>query len=146
LGFDQDVLDDLYAKYDDPDDELENFSKDDFRTEYERTKGFLLVMERRDKTVTTWAKGFGTFYTLWAVIALHTAAETNLAEVANRYAAFMQQVDELAQQKDIDAFLKDDSVERYRLAYRYFDNARGASTDLTQRQARVDALRQAILL
>jgi hypothetical protein len=52
LGFDQDVLDNLYAKYDDLDDELEDFSKDDFRDQYAGTKAVLLAMERKRDRVT----------------------------------------------------------------------------------------------
>jgi hypothetical protein len=144
LGFDQDVLDDLYAKYDDPD-ELEDFSPDDFRDRYERSKGTLLAMERQGNVVTRWAKGVGAFYSLWAVIALHASGDIDAAAVAARYGAFMERVDELAQQRDLESFLREDRSEGYRLAFRYLENARGASTDLTQRQARVDALREAIL-
>ena len=147
LGFDQDVLDDLYAKYDDPDDELEDFSLDEFRERYERTKATLLAMERQERVVAAWAKGVGAFYTLWTVVALHTDGNADPAALAARYAAFMQQVDELARQVDREAFLLREDVVRtdYGLALRYLDNARGASTDLAQRQARVNALRKAIL-
>jgi hypothetical protein len=147
LGFDQDVLDDLYAKYDDPDEELEDFSMDEFRERYERTKATLLAMERQERVVTAWAKGVGAFYSLWTVIALHADGEIDAASLAGRYAGFMRQVDELAGQVDLEAFFLREGVTPtgYRLALRYLDNARGASTDLAQRQARVDALREAIL-
>jgi hypothetical protein len=143
LGFDQDVLDDLYAKYDDPDDELENFSKDDFRDQYARTKAILLETEKHDKTVTTWAKGFGAFYTLWSFVVLHQT-DIELNSLSDRYVQFMREVDELASQKDLQSFLRTDTQGRFRLALRYFENSRGASTDLAQRQARVDALEEAI--
>ena len=57
----------------------------------------------------------------------------------------MEQVDELARQQDLESFLREDRSEGYRLAFRYLENARGASTDLAQRQARVDALTEAVL-
>jgi hypothetical protein len=144
LGFDQDALDGLYAKYDDLT-EVDDFPLDDFRDRFERTKAVLLVMERHNTAVTRWARGFGAFYTLWALIALHCNSKTGAGSVAERYAAFMQQVDELSQQTDLESFLRQDEVGRYRLALRYVNNARGASTDLAQRQARLDALREAVL-
>jgi hypothetical protein len=144
LGFDQDVLDNLYAKYDDLDDELEDFSKDDFRDQYAGTKAVLLAMERKDQAVTTWAKGFGAFYTLWSLVVLH-GDDIDPASLSVRYGHFMSEVDELASQKDLQSFLRKDAEGRFRLALRYFENSRGASTDLAQRQARVDALKEAIL-
>jgi hypothetical protein len=144
LGFDQDMLDELYAKYDETS-EIASFSEDDFRSQFERTKTILLAMEKQGKVVTQWAKGFGAFYTLWAVITLHSEDGIDPVPLAVRYAAFMKQVEELSSQKNLEAFLRQDTSQQYRLAFQYFDNARGASTDLAQRQARVDALREAIL-
>ena len=70
IGFDQNVLDQLYGKYDDLT-ELTDFSLDDFSIKYEFVKATILAMERHNGSITKWAKGFGAFYGLWALVALH---------------------------------------------------------------------------
>src|ERR1700722_5275740 len=95
-----------------------------------RRPPILLAMERHNKAVTSWAKGFGAFYTLWALIALRYNSKSGAPSLAERYVTFMQQVDELSQQTDLESFLRQDEAARYRLALRYVNNARGAGTDL----------------
>jgi hypothetical protein len=70
LGFDQNALDDFYARYDDPQENLVDFSEDDFVAKLEEVKAYLLEMERKNKAITHFAKAFGSFYTLWSVVAL----------------------------------------------------------------------------
>lgn len=144
LGFDQDALNEMYAKYDDIAETVPELSEDAFVDRLEHVKTLLEQMEEANHAITQHAKGFGNFYTLWALVAL-TEGLPAPGDLATRYAAFMERVAELAAQDDLQAFLQQHPGQDYALAFNYHDNARGASTDLSQRAARLDALRAAVL-
>jgi hypothetical protein len=143
-GFDQDVLDELYAKYEEPEETAPELNEEAFQQRFAATKTYLLDMEKQDQAVSRYAKGFGNFYTLWSIVALagDLAAPT---EFAQRYIAFMQKVDELAAQPDLDAFLRDKEAGAYALPLTYLTHSRGASTDLGPRMERFTALKNATL-
>lgn len=143
LGFDQDSLDELYAKYDDPAETMPEFDEDTVLARFDALRSILTEIERTNEAVTQFAKGFGNFYTLWALLAtLEKLPEVK--DIATRYAVFMRQVGELSQQGDMQAFLQNHPSPEYARALKYLNNARGASTDLAQRTARLEALREAI--
>lgn len=140
LGFGQEELDALYAEYEDTQ-EVADFSEVDFDEKFSKSKETLLALEAIDNTVTKWARGFGHLYTLWCVVALSDSLP-EISAVAGRYASFMAKVDELADHP------ADQSLPvgpEYPLAAKYRENARGASTEETQRIARFDALRSALI-
>lgn len=143
LGFDQDALDELYAKYEDLAETVPEFDEDQFVEQLDQVKATLRQMEEFNSAVTEHAKGFGHFYTLWALVAL-TNGLPEPGILADRYAAFMQRVAELAAQDDVQVFLQGHPGPDYARAFSYLDNSRGASTDLTQRVARLEALRAAV--
>jgi hypothetical protein len=143
LGFDQDVLDELYAKYDEPLETAPELNQETFVQHFSKTKKYLLQMDEQGEAVSRYAKGFGNFYTLWAFVAL----TENLPPphvLAQRYIAFMEKVEKLAEQKDIDAFLHDASPGQYALPLAYLTHSRGPSTDLGPRKERLEALRTAL--
>ncbi|MFB9981026.1 DUF262 domain-containing protein [Mesorhizobium kowhaii] len=137
-GFDQDALDEAYADYDDISDveELPDFSEDEFFASFRRAKKLIGQMNDHEKTVSTWAKGFGPFYTLWCSIALSEGDRDGLV-LAERYASFMAKVEELA---DHPPGTPLPQGEIYGRAAEYRENARGASTEPAQRQKRFEAL------
>ena len=57
----------------------------------------------------------------------------------------MEKVDTLAQQQDLEGFLREQPAGAYTLPLAYLNNARGASTDLTQRKERLAALKSSII-
>lgn len=144
LGFDQDDLDELYAKYDEPAETVVNFSEQAFSQEFERTKTFLRRLEAEGKVVSTYAKTFAHFYTLWAVVALNSSKLRPANESARLYKAFMEKVETLSAQKDLEVF-KENQGETYQSAYTYYNYARGASTDLMPRDERYKMLCQEML-
>jgi len=143
LGFDQDVLNELYAKYEDPAETVPEMNEDELLERVDAVKARLLEMEQVNHAVTQHSKGFGNFYTLWSLIAL-TPNLPAVADLAARYAEFMKRVDTLAAQDDLQAFLQADNTNGYARALTYLNNSRGASTDLAQRVGRLDALCTAI--
>ena len=143
-GFDQDAIDDFYARHEEPMEDEMGLDEDDFRTKIANTKKLLSAMQNANACVTTFAKTYGAFYTLWSVISLH-ADQLPVAEViAPRYHTFMQKIEELAKQTDLDVFLQSQKAGAYTLAHRYFSNATGASTEEAQRAARHGALLMAL--
>jgi len=144
LGFDQDSLDEKYGEYEDPSDDKPSFSEEAVREEIEKVKRQLSKLESLDKCVTLHARTFNSFYTLWCLLCLDCQSWPKSSLLSKRYAAFMTKVEKLETQEDLEAFLATDGKGRYTQALAYLQNSRGASTDLTQRQARLDALRKGL--
>ena len=146
-GFDQDYLDEAYANYDEPVETVFDFNEEVAIASFERTKKFLLEMEKTNGIVSTYAKSVNHFYTLWAVVAINPGTANDPTGTAARYEAFMRSVEDLAAagvQAVISALgqpLPDGTGGNII----YYENSRGANTDLTQRQGRYNALAQAIL-
>lgn len=147
-GFDQDAIDEKYRDYDDPDDPVDGFDPDVELSDFNEVKDYLLQLEAVEKTVTTYAKTLGNFYTLWSVIALADSVPVP-ADFAPRYRAFMEGVAALGadpyDQAVVDAFAAELATPDVQLLRTYRENSRGASTDLGPRQARHEALRQAVI-
>jgi len=144
VGFDQDALDELYAKYEVPSETAPEMNEEVFQQRFREAKTYLLDMEHEGQTVTQYAKGFGHFFTLWSLVAL-TENLPPPADLARKYAAFMEKVEALAQQQDLEAFLREQPAGAYTLPLAYLNNARGASTDLSQRKERFAALKSSIV-
>jgi hypothetical protein len=144
VGFDQDQLNELYAKYENPEESAPEMNEEAFRQRFVATKSHLLEMERIGQSVTQHAKGFGHFYTLWALVAL-TKDLPAPAETASKYAAFMEKVETLAAQQDLEAFIRGQAAGEYAQALTYLNNSRGASTDIGPRKERLSTLTAAVL-
>lgn len=93
MGFDQDALDELYAKYEEPSETAPELSQEEFQKSFAVTRSYLVQMNEEKRIVTDYSKGFGNFYTLWALIALAGTGELPApATLAQRYKVFMQKV------------------------------------------------------
>jgi hypothetical protein len=146
MGFDQDSLDDLYAKYEEPLETEPELSQDEFQESFATTRSYIVQMNEQEEIISEYSKGFGHFYTLWSLIALAKPGELPLpAALAQKYKGFMQQVIKLSEQEDLDDFLRRDETGEYTLSFTYLTNARGASTDLGPRTERLRALKAALL-
>ena len=144
-GFDQDAIDDFYAGHEECADDDSGLDEDEFRSLVASTKALLFEMQRANACVTTFAKTYGAFYTLWSVIGLHAGQLAPAPdELAARYSTFMEKVEELGAQAELEVFLRTQEAGAYTLAHRYFSNATGASTEEAQRAARHDALLTAL--
>lgn len=143
LGFDQDGLDELYAKYEEPAETAPEVNLDEFSQRFNATKSTLLELEKRGTAVSGHAKGLGHFYSLWTLVALAPNIPST-PTLAKRYAAFMKQVEKLAEQTDLDEFLRRQPPGKFTHALAYLTNSRGASTDLRPRTERLAALKAAV--
>ena len=148
LGFDQDGLDELYAKYDDcsPEtDEPEELggygSVEEFAGEVERIKTFLLEMETATSAVSGHARTNVNFYALWSVVALGLDTSSP-SQVGAAYSEFMQSVEAQKLMETEPKEIGDDDSDKLRRksAAMYYRNMIGASTEGPQRIARCEQL------
>jgi hypothetical protein len=144
-GFDQDYIDEVYAEYDDPQQAMSDFSEDEFVETLEFTKKYIMEMERQNGVVTKYAKGFGSFYSLWGFVALNKDKLPPEKEIAEKYNKFMSMVETVSKEEEPETFLKEHKEVGYKDAFRYFRNSVQASTDQPQRENRNEIL-EAILL
>ncbi|MEW6585305.1 MAG: hypothetical protein AB1442_06795, partial [Nitrospirota bacterium] len=143
-GYDQNILDDLYAEYDSPRETLDNFSEREFNENLEIVKNYILQMERHNQAVTRYAKGFGNFYSLWSFVVLNRD-HLNSPEVAtDRYAEFMDKVTALAKVKDVKLFREFEDGQ-YSNAYIYLKNSVQANSSKTRRAIRNTILEKVLL-
>ena len=140
-GFDQDSLDETYADFEDLM-EQPNFIEDDFRTEFEATKQYVTKLSAQSSELVEFFKNQSHFYTLWGYLTVEKARRLTPAEFVPCYLRFLSAVAAIHRQprgeNDLSPPL-DSGTEQRAISF-YALNARGASTDLTPRQARHDAL------
>ncbi len=137
-------MDTLYADYDEPEEDKPNFSESDFAGKLDTAKSYLLEMERDSGAVTRFASTVANFYTLWAVVVLEHKVLPRAPKAAKKYQAFMEKVELVGQQGDLETFLKSPQASELQGQLHYWNNVRGANTDLKQREARSAALLKAM--
>lgn len=136
-GFDQDALDNIYAEFDEIE-ENELFVEDDFTAQIAKCKESIAAMIDAQIGVSDFLKAQGHFYSLWGILNLERACLPAPTTIAQRYIDFMQVVtDRLANPTEAEG-PGDDPYKQ--AAADYAANIRGASTDLTPRQNRHRAL------
>ncbi|MFY8092572.1 MAG: DUF262 domain-containing protein [Niveispirillum sp.] len=147
LGFGQDELDELYAKWDDPSD-IADFNESVFVDKFEESKKYLMQMDRHNKCIAHWARGVGNFYSIWCLVTLTPELpEANI--LAERYFKFMEMVSTLTQGDGEQELFNGSDLQNsnyYSLSSAYSNNTRGASTEYAQRFARLESLKGALIL
>lgn len=138
-GFDQDELDEYYAKYDSPNEADPSFVEDEFSEKFENVKRWILAVEAQNKVVSTLAKTYTNFYSLWG-FALSNEPLPDPVDFAPRYQRFMETVAAILKAENPEQFLAGGNPQLYRHQFNYAQNARGANTELPQRIARHQAL------
>jgi hypothetical protein len=138
-GFSQEELDEYYADYDSPMDTDPSFVEEDFIEKFESVKAFILEMEQHGNVVSQLARTATNFYSLWCFVAL---ANNNKPanEVAPLYKEFMESVGSIIKSDELDTMSGDTGSSDLHYQSSYAMNARGASTEFPQRQARQTAL------
>jgi hypothetical protein len=137
-GFDQDHLDDSYAKYDDPDEEDVELDTDDVAARLETAKAYLMEMNNENQCVRAAGAQVGAFYTLWSLIILHGDKLPPAKDLAPKYAAFVARA--AALRKEGATAVGNPLSELDILAEKYGRALQGAHTDLGPRTMRLDAL------
>lgn len=142
IGFSQDHITEVYAKYDNLSDvEDDDFDEDIYLSEKERIRNYLDGMESSGAVITKWATTANNFYTLWSLVALEGSQLPDSSELAEKYDGFMEKVNSTTEEMTP----TNESSREDKLVFAYYANSRGASTDLKQRTERFNALKEWIL-
>lgn len=137
-GFDQDALDDIYAAYEDLADQP-TFVEDDFRRAFDGTKEYIQSLLVADKGLLSYLKVQSHFFSLWAYLILEADRRPEPTAFAPMYKAFLAEVTTELESKGPTPENPEEAIRRAHVVA-YASNTRGASTDLTPRKARHDAL------
>ena len=140
VGFDQDMLDDIYAEYDDVSD-IGDFLEDEFIENVETTKGAISQILAHDEYVLGYIKTQGDFFSLWAHLYLENHRGLDVSAFCESYRKFMGSVRSLLNTTDVSVEEEEAMDSNVR---EYARHSRGASTDLTPRLARHVALTKAL--
>lgn len=145
FGFDQQQLDEAYAKYDDPDEEDAGLDTDDFSLKLADAKQFLQDMNQVNTCVRATGATVGAFYTLWSLIVLYKDVIPPAAALATSYVEFTQMAAQLRGQQNTAGVQPALGREAWpALAFTYTTALQGAHTDLSPRTTRLDAILQAL--
>lgn len=140
-GFDQDVIDGIYANYDNPSD-LSDFSEDDILEEFEATKTYILKMLNESQDIGKYIKSLSHMYSLWAVVTVNLSSLPEADIMAAKYLVFMNAVNDIANIESVEDLIIDKISKD---VYDYHTGSQGAITDNNQRVMRYKALRNALL-
>ena len=143
VGFDQNMLDDLYAELDDIS-ELGDFDEGGFCARIDEYKSGIASILESEPTLTRYLRTQSHFYSLWAYFHLHDATSWG-TELASAYVCFLDRVQDVLTRAnslaDIEA-MKEQGVDTP--VFDYAMHTRGASTDEAPRSARHQALISAL--
>ena len=138
FGFDQDMLDDLYAEYDDIS-ELATFVEDDFVEEVDRVKSIISRILDDAPELKSALRAQSNFYTLWSYLHFERSSLSGIPEVVEHYPNFMASVQKALEDQDSVDNADADAPQR-KAIIDYAINTYGASTDLGPRLKRHEAL------
>lgn len=137
VGFSQDYLDEMYAKYDLLEEVENTIDVEEYQAKKERLKTLLSDMDSFNQCISNYCKTANNLYTLWGLLSLKEDSIPVANVIAERYASFMQGV-----QFFIDAQTTEETVPEAGQAehFKYYINSKGAATEAPQRIARLHAL------
>ena len=130
-GFDQDWLDELYANYEEPEDDP-LFAESDFREAVKETKAVIGRLIKLQQGLKTHLKTLAHFYSLWSFVTLQTDEDFDTEQFAPAYLEFMEKVSVAIKATGVE----EDQGETEPTVRIYATNSRGASTDQSPREAR----------
>lgn len=134
IGFDQGEIEKTYAYYDDIEELIDSgiFSIEEFTNRINNLKNFILEANSHNDNILKHIGGSNNnFYTMWSYIVLTLPEDAQT--FADSYVKFMNNVAKV--KENLDGGLDIDTE-----ALKYFNNSKGASTDLNQRTERLNAL------
>ena len=138
-GFSQDSIDEYYAEYDCPKEDVPNFDTEQFKELFITTRDYLVFMETENHCITSFAKNYMHFYSIWNFVSKHMD-KFKSADLAKEYAEFMEKYTAIGRDQIVQW---DDSSDNSHM--KYAANSVGANTELPQREARLEALESVLL-
>lgn len=140
LGFDHDALNEIYVRYEFPEDLEPPFETDLFNSDFSTIRSYIEDLEEYKGCVTEYATNLAHFYSLWSNIAIRNVLPP-VAKFSEAYSDFMKLVSLVGTDEDgKDQLPGNISDVRRGNVTQYAANAKGASTDLAPRLARQLAL------
>lgn len=139
VGFNQDYIDKMYAKYDELEEDMLIYSSlDEYSEKKKIIKSNIINMNNYNSCIDLYCKTGVNQYTLWSFFAFNDSKEISV--VADLYSSFMKAVESFVEAKTPeDHEIKvDNKIELE--AFKYYKHSKGATTELPQRIARYDAL------
>lgn len=139
VGFSQDYLDEMYAKYDYPEDTIDNFDLDNYILNKNKVKEIIAEMNKINGCIDRYGKTANNLHSIWSLISLNLSKIKDPNTLANSYNDFMEKVQDLvdSQAPENSEEGEEASKEKHLI---YYLNSKGASTDLPQRKARLLSL------
>lgn len=138
IGFNQDYLDEMYAKYDSPDETVENFDLDNYILVKSRIQDIISEMNQINNCIDLHGRTANNIYSLWALIALNLDKFQDIKQFAVDYKTFMDSVKEIIDSESSDELIEQTDLNKDQ--FLYYINSKGAATDLPQRRARLESL------
>ncbi|MBT2623517.1 DUF262 domain-containing protein [Chryseobacterium sp. ISL-6] len=139
VGFSQDYLDEMYAKYDSIEETFEKSDIDAYMINKAKIKSIILEMNTVNDCIDIYGKTAYNLYSLWALIVLNIEKITDVTKFANAYKEFMDGVQVMINTQVNEEVSS--KTENYNTNhYTYYINSKGATTDLPQRKARLVSL------
>lgn len=134
-GFNQDRLDEFFASYEDPSDQVPEFDTDTFEERFVETASFVTEVQRANKELGLYLPTIVHLYPFWAYIELNDLAwrDIDVAVFARTYSKFMHEVDLVRGSTDASQNVSPHAIQ-------YAAGSSGATTDLRKRRERFDAL------
>lgn len=149
VGFNQDVIDETYAAFDDASDVDLNFDVDNYEKRLESTKRRLKSIDAHGNRIKRYANTASNMYTIWSCLALATVKLPPFDILSSRYGKFMSRVNKLSEIMKSNRAADGPSSEIPKGfqpgVITYYQNNQSATTELPQRRARQEALNTALL-
>jgi hypothetical protein len=139
-GFDQEMLDAAYGRYDDLEEADTEINPDEVKEMLIAARDYLIAAQDCNGCIKDNITTFGAFYTVWALVALHRADLPDAGTFSVSLKGFIEKVKALDASSDKAALLTGEDGESFKLPMDFLESYRGASTDLTPRQKRLEAL------
>jgi hypothetical protein len=137
VGFNQDYLDEMYAKYDVPEDTIENFDQDSYLLKKNKVKDIIKEMNHINQCIDRYSKTANNLYSLWALIALNESQINDVNIFAQKYSEFMEGVQLLVDAQTPEEAVPTQGIEQQ---FIYYKNSKGAATEFPQRDHRLNSL------
>jgi hypothetical protein len=135
-GFDQNEITEYYADYDDLTDLDVSFDEEHLKKQFEVAKKYLLELEREASMITKYARDFTNLYSLWGVVSLHNDRRPSVKEFADKYSAFMEEVNKYKHKEYLSKVMDGDEEPSFKQSLKYYQNSIGARTEGPQRHER----------
>lgn len=140
IGFDQDIIDRYYADYNDPSEADIEIQAEEVAERFIQGRRYLVEMQKHDNVIKKYADDFKNLYSLWAIVVLKTGQLPAPAVLAEKYAAFMEEVNSLKGDETGEQLAAREAELTYPSCVKYHQSSSGATTDELQRKNRLEAL------